>query len=169
MNIEFGCGENPTKEGYLTCDIRDLPGIDFVCPAWEIHTRVAEESVDNIFSRHFFEHLTFEQGRVFLENCRKILKPGGSMEMMLPNMSFHIMQWIDGREEEHARAGFYGWQRGAFDDTWDVHKSGYTSVSLRKTLAMARYTNIKSLRPVSDKHLHMIAYKNAGDDRIDPK
>ena len=55
LNIEFGCGENPTKENFKTCDIRNLPGVDFVCPAWDIDQHVKENSVDEIFSRHFFQ------------------------------------------------------------------------------------------------------------------
>lgn len=53
MKIEFGCGDNPTKPGFKTCDIRDISGIDFVCPAWDIDKLVEENSVDEIFSRHF--------------------------------------------------------------------------------------------------------------------
>ena len=30
MKIEFGCGETP-KEGFKTCDIRNVSGVDFVC------------------------------------------------------------------------------------------------------------------------------------------
>ena len=40
MNLEFGCGENPTKEGFKTCDIRNLPGVDYACPAWKITEHV---------------------------------------------------------------------------------------------------------------------------------
>ena len=64
MNLEFGCGENPTKEGFKTCDIRNLPGVDYACPAWKITEHVAPNTVDEIWSRHFFEHLTFAQGKV---------------------------------------------------------------------------------------------------------
>ena len=61
MKIEFGCGATPTKTDFKTCDIRNLPGIDFVCPAWEISNHVQLNTVDEIFSRHFLEHLTFIQ------------------------------------------------------------------------------------------------------------
>ena len=40
MQLEFGCGETPTRPGYSTSDIRDLPGIDYVCPAWEINKHI---------------------------------------------------------------------------------------------------------------------------------
>lgn len=162
MNIEFGCGETATKPGYLTCDIRDLPGIDFVCPAWEIENHVSNNTVDNIFSRHFFEHLTFRQGRVVLEQWLNILKPGGLMEMMLPNMSFHIRQWTEGENMEHAKAGFWGWQRGDFEDVWDVHKSGYTLQTLEEVLNETGYEKVTSLHPPTSKHLYVRTYKPLG-------
>jgi len=162
MKIEFGCGENPTKEGFKTCDIRDLPGIDYVCPAWEIDNLVEENSVDEIFSRHFFEHLTFQQGEKQLEVWHKILKPGGMCEMMLPNMALHIQQWIErktDREIKHAMAGFWGWQRGEFDDVWDVHKSGYDKDLLTDLVKRKGFVNIQSLAKPMSKHLHLKFYK----------
>ena len=68
MKIEFGCGETPTKEGFMTCDIRDVPGVDFACPAWDIDKHVESNTVTDIFSRHFFEHLTFKQGEYLLDS-----------------------------------------------------------------------------------------------------
>lgn len=162
MKIEFGCGENPTKQGFKTCDIRDLPGIDFVCPAWDIEKLVNESSVDEIFSRHFFEHLTFQQGERQLEVWHKILKSNGVCEIMLPNMSFHIQQWINrstDREIKHAMAGFWGWQRGTFDDVWDVHKSGYDEELLTKIVKEKGFVNIQSLDSPNSKHLHLRFYK----------
>jgi len=162
MKIEFGCGEKPTKSDFKTCDIRDLPGIDFVCPAWDIDTLVNENTVDEIFSRHFFEHLTFQQGEVVLEKWHKILKPGGMCEMMLPNMALHIDQWIKrktDRDIQHAMAGFWGWQRGTFDDTWDVHKSGYDKQLLTALVSKKGFTRIESLAKPMSKHLHLKFYK----------
>jgi predicted SAM-dependent methyltransferase len=162
MKIEFGCGETPTKDGFKTCDIRDLPGIDFVCESWHINKYVEENSVDEIFSRHFFEHLTFQQGEVQLEVWYNILKPGGLCEMVLPNMSYHINQWINRttpRDIKHAKAGFWGWQRGKFDDVWDIHKSGYDKELLSELVKTKGFVDLESTRPVSSKHLHLKFYK----------
>jgi predicted SAM-dependent methyltransferase len=160
MKIEFGCGENPTKKNFMTCDIRSLPGIDFVCDAWKIDTLVAEDSVDEIFSRHFFEHLTYIQGEIVLEKWYKILKSGGTMEMILPNMEYHIDQWTrrsDKKELDHAKAGFWGWQRDSLDNLWDVHKSGYDYPMLEELLIAKGYKNIKNL--TKDAHLWIICQK----------
>lgn len=159
MRIEFGCGENPTKRGFLTCDIRNLPRIDFVCPAWEIESFVAKNSVKEIFSRHFFEHLTFSQGEKLLESWYNILEPGGVCGIMLPNMEFHIQQWIKGEDLNWCRAGFWGWQRGDFTDSWDVHKSGYNKNQLRDLLLSKNYKNIKSLYPEDSNHLYLEGVK----------
>ena len=157
MKIEFGCGETPTKEDFLTCDIRDLLGVDFVCPAWEIDQYVDKNSVDEIFSRHFFEHLTFAQGEYLLEVWYKILSPGGRVEMMLPNMLCHIQQWLDG--DPRAAQNIYGHQRGDFLDVWDVHKSGYDAYSLEKLVSVKNFKNYKSFNRDSSKHLHVEFYK----------
>lgn len=154
MNIEFGCGDNPTKLGYKTCDIRNLSGIDFVCDAWMIDNLVAHNSVDNIFSRHFFEHLTFAQGRKTLNAWYNIMKPGATCEMLLPNIDYHIKQWIDKKDIEHAKAGFWGWQREGETETWDVHKSGYNFDTLSCLLSEEKFINITPIK-VKGKHLHV--------------
>ena len=163
MNIEFGCGEAPTKVGYKTCDIRDVRGVDFVCNAWDIKKHVNEHTVDNIFSRHFFEHLTFPQGELVLHAWLSILKSGARCEMMLPNMTYHINQWINRNSEEtfnHAKAGFWGWQREAEEgEVWDIHKSGYDRLSLTELVESVGFINIKSIRSDKHKHLHLEFYK----------
>ena len=162
MKIEFGCGEKPTRLGYKTCDVRDLPGIDFVCPAWKIDKLVQPGSVEEIFSRHFFEHLTFAQGEKVLEQWYNILRSKGVCEMLLPNMSYHIAQWqrrSTQREINHAKAGFWGWQRGEFDDVWDVHKSGYDKELLINLVESKGFINVKSLAKDNSKHLHLIFNK----------
>ena len=164
MKIEFGCGEKPTKVGFKTCDIRNLPGIDFVCTAWEIDQLVAPDSVDEIFSRHFFEHLTFRQGERLLGIWHKILKPAAVMEMILPNMLFHIDQWLNHRHTDkqfkHSKAGFWGWQRDSENNNlWDLHKSGYDFDSLSELLESKNFKEIQSLEPPGSKHLHIRCVK----------
>jgi len=164
MKIEFGCGENPTKEGFKTCDIRKLPGVDFACPAWKIVDHVGHNSVDEIFSRHFFEHLTFAQGHVVLEQWFTILKPNGIMGMMLPNLEFHLRQlntWsaLNAKGRQDCRAGFWGWQHGEFEDTWDTHKSGYTKDMLFELLASKGFVNLTSKRSHKNRHLEITCNK----------
>jgi predicted SAM-dependent methyltransferase len=162
MNIEFGCGETPTKAGYKTCDIRNLPGIDFVCNAWDIDKLVEHNTVDHVYSRHFLEHLTYKQSRMMLDAWLKILKPGGVCEIMVPNMTFHIKQWTDRENDQsfrHAQAGFWGWQRGDIAETWDIHKSGYDLQSIKSLLADKGFCEFRSLLDIDNAHLHVVCQK----------
>ena len=155
MNIEFGAGETPTKKGYKTVDVRDLPGVDYVCNAWDIEKHIEANTVDRIFSRHFFEHLTFVQGEMTLEAWKTIIKPSGYIEMLLPNMSFHIEQWVTRSNLSHAKEGFWGKQREGETETWDLHKSGYDKQSLNELLVAKGFSNIH-FPPSLPKNLHVI-------------
>jgi len=155
MNIEFGCGANPTRKDYRTCDVRALPGIDYVCPAWNIDQLVDAGTVDVIFSRHFFEHLTFPQGKLVLSVWHKILSDTGTVEMMIPDMDYHIWQWQNNKNMDHARAGFWGWQRQVDDgEIWDIHKSGYNFDTMQELVAEMGYRNCVRIK-APRKHLYV--------------
>lgn len=167
MKIEFGAGETPQYPDYKKCDIRDVEGIDFVCNAWEIDQHVEDDSVTHIFSRHFLEHLTFEQARHYFDACYKILKDGKAMEHVIPNMEWHCRQWLfeDNAmgfdiEEPFIRGiqGLWGKQRGELSDLWDVHKAGYKPWQIEKMLVNAGFSEMEWVEtPV--KNLHFKAYK----------
>lgn len=159
MKIEFGGGETPRKPKYKQVDIRQLPGIDFVGNAWEIDQQVNAGIVEEIYSRHFFEHLTFYQGRLTLISWYKILKSGGRVEMIIPNMMFHIRQWLDKSNQDHANAGFWGWQRDNENWVWDTHKSGYDKDTLKIFVDQHGFKNYKSLDIESSAHLHVEFFK----------
>lgn len=177
MNIEFGCGQFPMNEDFLTSDCRDLPGIDFVCNVWDIEKHVEPNTVDHVYSRHMFEHLTFAQGSRTLDAWNSILKKDGICEIIVPNMTFHIKQWLyqrdDPEEFQHALGGLWGWQMDAplwegkcdvtsdeeLEKIWDVHKSGYDLKLLRELLTNKGFKDIISLEPVTSWHLHVKAIK----------
>ena len=162
IQLEFGCGATPKRPGYKTCDIRDIPGIDFVCSAVDIADHCAHNSVSHIFSRHMFEHLSFFDGKRHLDACMQILAHGGEIELCLPNMDFHVQQWISQNpaQMDHARAGFWGWQReGEQGEVWDIHKSGYNFITLQALLIAHGFTNIRSLKKSTHKHLWLTASK----------
>ncbi len=45
----------------------------------------ATAGVDLIYSSHFLEHLTYDEGLAFLRECRRVLKPGGCMRLIVPD------------------------------------------------------------------------------------
>lgn len=169
MKLEFGCGDKTPKSGFMGVDIRAFPGVAFVCNAWEISEHVQPNVVEEIFSRHFFEHLTYEQAERTLTVWNSVLCPGGLLEIIVPDMIFHIQQWLSPNRdqlrvggnsgltfEEHAIRGFWGHQRDGFDEIWDVHKSGYDFPLLAKILGRHGFSDIARV-PDAPKNLHVTA------------
>lgn len=51
---------------------------------------VAPESVTLLYSSHVLEHLSLSDLRAALQNCRRILAPGGCFRMVLPDLEYLI-------------------------------------------------------------------------------
>ena len=158
ISIHVGCGPD-SREGYINCDIRPLPNVDLVCSAWHISRYV--QDARTIYSRHMLEHLTDQEARITLNDWFQALAVGGNVEIVVPNLRFHIAQWANAdwyNEGEQntkdsvprwAFAGFYGWQRECdphrynYNQTyWDVHKSGYDEQRIRFLLKKAGFGKI---------------------------
>lgn len=170
MKLEFGCGPSLTK-GYVGVDIRKLPGIEYICNAWEIDQHVDPESVEAIRSRHFLEHLTYPQVDKTLSAWWDVLKPGGRVITMVPDLSYHFSQFVDKNRQtkkseanpnwtlqQHAIAGIYGWQREADETLWDVHKSGWDETILTEYLTKHGFVGIQKIEE-KPWNLYMEAYK----------
>ena len=175
MKIEFGCGKD-VKEGFVGSDIRALDNVKYVCECWNIHKYVENNSVDEIFSRHMFEHLTFKQGRNALVSWKKVLKVGGSVRIIVPNLKYHIDEYLRFYTKRntrklvpsftHAIASIYGWQREnessdrftSDENLWDVHKSGYDEISIKELSEECGYSNFKR-NEARERDLDVVFYK----------
>lgn len=154
MLLDVGCGAR-LREGHVGVDVRPLPGVKYVCNAWELDQQVEAGSVDAIYSRHFFEHLSFAQGEMTLRAFRRVLRPQGGLHLVVPDIRYHMKQFLRGTrssvsaanprwtERQHALAGFWGWQREADHTLWDVHKAGYDEELLAEALATAGFVRAK--------------------------
>jgi 2-polyprenyl-3-methyl-5-hydroxy-6-metoxy-1,4-benzoquinol methylase len=139
--------------------MRALPNVAVVCKAWQVSRHCAE--LLEIYPRHMLEHLTFDEVVAALRDWHAALAVGGKVEILVPNLSFHIDQWrrADWNEESlrdkesDARwgfAGLYGWQRQCnphardYDASyWDVHKSGYNEELIRFLLRRVGFCDIE--------------------------
>lgn len=170
LRLEFGCGPS-LKPGFEGVDIRWFPGVRYICNSWKIGKYVKKESVTEIYSRHFLEHLTFAQVDLTLEEWSWILEKGGMVEIIVPDLDYHISQWIahDGSRvsevnpawtlREHAIAGFWGWQREGDSKFWDVHKCGFNFETLRDFLEKHRFQRVCRIKS-EPWNLHVQALKS---------
>ena len=152
MNIEFGGGENPRQKWYRQVDVRKIDDQTIVCKAWDIEKHIEPNTVQNIYSRHFFEHLTRDQADRTLKAWYNICHPGAEITMLIPNMNLHIWQWLnwdklDETSREWCLAGFYGWQRESDTSDWDLHKNCYDFEKLKTLVEKHKFKNIDKRMP----------------------
>jgi predicted SAM-dependent methyltransferase len=83
----------PAAPGVIACDLgRGVPLPDAHC--------------DAVYHSHVLEHLRREQALPFLRECRRVLKPGGILRVVVPDLEQACREYL--RALEAARAGDAG-------------------------------------------------------------
>jgi predicted SAM-dependent methyltransferase len=120
-------------------------------------------SVDAIYASHFLEHLPREDAIRFLREARRLLKPGGLIRLIVPDLAYIVGLYQQARSEGDERAA-----DDLFDNLWvvdkglarypswfrplkaflrtDVHRWLYDEASLTALLAEMRFTDIRPCR-----------------------
>lgn len=167
IKLHIGCASIRLDE-YINIDCRKTEATDIVAPAWDI-TEISEESVESIYSRHMLEHLDPDDARKALKHWINLLKPGGMLNIIVPDIEFHARQLL-GLESssfldqtQHAFAAFWGWRdeaRGGSRE--DSHRWGYIQSTLTAELEAAGFTAIQRETSGPDAapwHLNLTAQK----------
>lgn len=86
IKLDLACGDNKLA-GFFGIDKFKTDSTDAVfdltIEPWPIDT----ESVDALNCSHFFEHLHGHQRVAFMEECWRVLKPGGQLVIIVPHWS----------------------------------------------------------------------------------
>lgn len=138
--LHLGCG-NKRLEGMLNADAFDESVRDVALNAVDLG-RYSDGSVDLIEAHHLLEHLTHDDARAALAEWRRVLRPGGTVVLTLPDLDQVVALWQ--RSDHHTRylreqspivAMLYGSQEhpGMF------HHWGYTQQRLAEELCEAGF------------------------------
>lgn len=137
--LEIGCGQRPMP-GYVHNDVNPFPGVDIVGSPWEID--LADESLDEVIALAVIEHLTYGQVDSCFANVYRMLRPGGTFYLDVPDIPVwcqYVCDHFAGRPTpfplEHLLSTLYGWQRWPGDE----HKSGWFLENLAAALVRAGF------------------------------
>ena len=75
--LELGCGENRHPQASVAVDVRQTPCVDFPCDFNETPMPIADADFDIVYSQFMLEHLSFPKVLPLLQDCLRILRPGG--------------------------------------------------------------------------------------------
>lgn len=165
--LNFGCGPHPLP-GWTNIDNGDgewytAPDSEHVIKldVFEALDALPDACASCVYSEHLFEHFTFEQGHVMLRQWRRILKPGGVVRIVCPDLEAearlflrqiapapddvidrHRLKWLADR---------YRFQPGErltramvlnYSMRLDGHKFVYDEETLRQSMTLAGFTSI---------------------------
>jgi SAM-dependent methyltransferase len=142
--LNWGCGSHP-EPGWINSDRKQAPGIDLSCDIRE-GLPLADDSIDYAVSIHALPEVPYSDLVPVLTELRRVLKPGGTLRLGLPNMEHAFdayrrgeRDWVLIPDEEMSSAGgkliaqlvWYGYSRTLFVPEFAeelLRKAGFAEV-----------------------------------------
>lgn len=92
--LEIGAGPKKGENGWTTLDI------DHNCDLfWDLREGIPfpDNSIDEIYTSHTFEHIPFENLKNLIRECYRCLKPSGKLSVCVPSATYYIESYINGK------------------------------------------------------------------------
>ena len=92
IHLEIGSGPKKGKNGWITLDICD--GCDVI---WNLSSGIPfpDNSISKIYNSHLLEHFYFKDIKNILNECLRVLIPGGEFNVAVPNARIYIDHYIN--------------------------------------------------------------------------
>ena len=134
IGLNCGSGQRPftsTAEiKWINIDSQERWNPDIVCDG--THLPYKDESVDYFVLHHVLEHFGCGEGKALIDEAYRVLKPGGSLLVFVPDLFKLAKLWIRGELTTQVYVtNLYGAYMG---DEADRHKWGFDSLSLENFL-----------------------------------
>jgi predicted SAM-dependent methyltransferase len=129
--INLCSGQRKFEKPWVNVDINPKWNPDVVADGRDM-PMFGNESADLIVIQHGVEHFGCGEAEGMLRECHRILVPGGSLLVFVPDMEALARGWLEGRISDQVyMTNVYGAYMG---EEADRHRWGYTYCSLRRLL-----------------------------------
>lgn len=166
IRLNLGCGDK-RKTGWVNVDLFD-PGADLRLDLRE-PLPLPDGTVEYIYCEHFFEHLDYPNvddamatvlespGRPspalgFLRECRRVLTPGGVLDVLVPDAERRIVMYVK-RQEQPFAVGPHWWGPAWCDTPMHClnylfrqgreHKYAYDEETLARAFETAGFVDVR--------------------------
>jgi hypothetical protein len=129
LRLNLGGGDGPQPDGYLNVD-RKFGGEVFPLD-------YRDGSVDSIRASHVLEHFSHRQTFAVLQEWFRVLRPGGSIRVAVPDFDWICRQHLGGHR------GIEGYLLGGHVDENDRHGAIFTENKLRALMHGAGFRRVR--------------------------
>ncbi len=143
--LNCGSGQRPFHSTdtvrWINVDLQEKWGADVVSDIRSM-PMFADNSADLIVAHHSYEHLLLQDSEVAIKEAYRILKPGGSLLVFVPELAALAAAWLRGDINDFIyTVNIYGAFNG---DPADSHRWGWSKRSLSAhVLKSAPWSNLK--------------------------
>jgi predicted SAM-dependent methyltransferase len=152
MRVEVGAGEHPHPGYEVHTDLLPLPGIAVVCRIDRLP--FAADSVSALRANHVLEHQSWELVGATVREWARILRPGGTVSVGVPDARLLATQWakgeiatleanywlLGGHSDRHAHKGVDG--KGVPRWIWNAHHTLFDEQWLTELLEDAGFLDV---------------------------
>ena len=140
MRINLGSGQRRFND-FINVDISDKFSPDIQLDSETYLKLQAADSVDMIVCHHSAEHMHLEESKSLFAQCHRVLRPGGSLLVFVPDLEALAHRWIEGRISDYIFCvNLHGAYMGS---EADVHKWSFTEKSLKGHIhSCAQWCNV---------------------------
>jgi hypothetical protein len=159
IRLNLGAG-GTVIPGFTPVD-RKLGGEVFPLAAY------ADGSVAEIYASHVLEHFSFRDVEEVLREWVRVLEPGGTLRLAVPNFAWIARTYLDAPESQDVP--IQGYVMGGHVDEDDVHGCIFDKDGLAELMAALGLTNIREWEPWVDDcsklpvSLNLMGVKGAGN------
>lgn len=83
MKLDLGCGQNK-KPDFTGVDKYEVPGVDQIVDLLQFPWPWADESIEEVWCSHFFEHVPGPMRGQWMDELYRVLKPNARATIIVP-------------------------------------------------------------------------------------
>lgn len=139
LKLDLGCG-GAKKKGFIGIDAILGPGVD-IKHNIEEGIPFPDNSVDEIYTSHFLEHVQNRKVPFVLKECARVLKAKGKVRIEVPDLEKSLDKFLKMSEKDKWKKGWeaiFGNQKKGFE----YHKTGFTKKRLVRLLSERGFEKI---------------------------